>query len=547
MSDSPILKIKESVALTKKLPLIVVPVYNHASTLLAVLHDLSLLEYPVLIVNDGSTDKVEIPLAQFPQYDVVHHPHNRGKGAAIATAMGFAADHGYQAILTFDADGQHLARDISRLVAVHRGAPEALIIGARDFNNPASGDVPTSSKFGRSFSNFWIWTETGRWLSDTQTGLRIYPVDTAWLKTVKGYRYSFEIEAITRLLWQGREAICVPVSTYYPLRSERISHFHAVTDNFWNTLVHFRLLFLQVFKLLGIYRPKKYSNARRPELKGIGMTASIIKHFGSPTAYMLMVLPVLYSLLSRGYERRGALEFYKRCRPAWRPWRRVLGVLHNYAQFGASIIDRTNPEGHSLVVPRFTSGREATLAKALPKGAILLGAHYGDWALIASRVKPFLAGTLGLVADPSVTPQFFAELESRFQGKLRVINSRQDVLGFALSVKEVLDDNGNVAFLADRSDRSGQDETLSCEFFGEVCLWPKAPFALAARLQVPVVFLSSTKGGLKPADTYSIEFQVLCQGDKRIRESEVLKLYVKALELRVAAAPQHWFNFFPFW
>ncbi|MBC7659146.1 MAG: glycosyltransferase family 2 protein [Chitinophagaceae bacterium] len=550
MSDSLNLRVRPLVAPVKRRPLIVVPVYNHAATLATVLHDLSLLSHPLLVVNDGSSDGIEAVLVQFTDIDVIHHDKNLGKGAAIATAMRYAARHGYPAILTFDADGQHLARDVPALFAAHEEQPEALIIGARDFSSAESGDIPKSSKFGRSFSNFWIWTESGRWLSDTQTGLRIYPVDLEWLNSVSGYRYSFEVEAITRLIWQGRPTRCIPVSTYYPPRTKRISHFHAIYDNFWITKTHIRLVILSLLRLLGLYRPLKSAPVHRPEVRGIGFAGGIIKRFGSPFSYALMLVPILSVYLSRRFERRALAVFYRHCRPTWGPLRRQLGIIQNYAQFAASIIDRTNPEGHSLVESKVAKiiNSDAPMSKAIPKGAILLGAHYGDWALIAGRIKPFLKGTLGLVADPAVTPKFFAELESRLQGKLRVINSNQDALGFALTVKEVLDDEGNVAFLADRAPPgAGQGETLSCEFFGENHQWPKAPFALAARLQVPVIFLSATKKGLRPSHPYQIEFQELCNGECRMRDIDLLRLYVKALESRVSLAPQHWFNFFPFW
>jgi predicted LPLAT superfamily acyltransferase len=544
MSDS--LKIRQGLALAKKSPLIVVPVYNHAATLGNVLHDLSLLNYPLLVVNDGSSDAIEAVLSQFPSVEVIHHERNLGKGAAIATAMRFAQRQEYQAILTFDADGQHLARDIPALVAAHLENPEALIIGARDFESIESGDIPGSSKFGRSFSNFWIWTESGRWLSDTQTGLRIYPVDLDWLQSISGYRYSFEVEAITRMIWQGRDIRSIPVSTYYPERSKRISHFHAFWDNFWITKTHTRLVILHIFKLLGLYRPLSYKGRKRPEVRGIGLAGKIIKRFGSRFAYALMIFPVLTSYLSRGFERAAISDFYKRVRPNWTPLQRQIGVLRNYAQFAASIIDRTNPEGFMLVESKVAKVGQPAMQKAFPKGAILLGAHYGDWALIAGRIKPFLSGSLGLVADPAVTPKFFTELEQRLKGKLRVINSKQDALGFALSVKEVLDDNGNVAFLADR--KAGDNaETLPCEFFGEESVWPKAPFALAARLQVPVVFVSAIKDGLSPSGAYRVDYEELWSGNRRIKDQDLLKLYVAALESRVKAQPQHWFNFHPFW
>ncbi len=221
----------------------------------------------------------------------------------------------------------------------------------------------------------------------------------------------------------------------------------------------------------------------------------------------------------------------------------MLAVLHNYCQFAASIIDRINPEGTSLVdAPRIQSD-----AALLSQGSILLGAHYGDWALIAKRIKPLLSGTLGLVMDPAVTPQFFLEMEQQFNGQLRIIDSRQGPLGFALSIKDLLDDQGHVAFLADRASKDKPNEALTCDFLGVKAWWPKAPFEISSRLQVPVNFVVAVKKSLRPSAPYQVEFVELWNGRDKIGSDELLRRYVKALEEKVVLAPQHWFNFFPFW
>lgn len=525
-----------------KSPLIVVPVYNHAGSLKTVLRDLQATGYPLLVVDDGSTDGIGETLSAFPEIPVLRHPTNQGKGAAIASAMRYAVAEGFHAILTFDADGQHFARDVAPLVAAHHENPDALIIGARDFESAASGAIPGSSKFGRKLSNVCIWLESGVWLADTQTGLRVYPCDPELLETVRGRRYAFEVEIITRMNWQGRRAFTIPVSVFYPARHERISHFAAIRDNFILTLTHMRLFVLRILMLCGIYRPLRLGST---EVRGMGFGRRIIECFGVRTAYVLLVFPVLTTFLSRGYERRALLEFYRSLRPEWSYPRRVRAALHNYLLFAASIVDRSQMDGAALV--NSPLGNDATLpvTAVLPKGAVLLGAHYGDWALIANRVNPRLSGTMGLVLDAAVTPGFFKVLEEKLQGRLRVLNPKQDKLSFALSVKEILDEGGNVAFLADRV--SGDQASMHCTFLGKNCRWLKAPFALSARLQVPVVYVCARKRDVTPFGTYDVEYQQLWDGSDRISAEELLQRYVRALEKRVTEAPQHWFNFFPFW
>lgn len=61
--------------------LVVVPVYNHASTLRDVVSGILAVHEHVLVVDDGSTDLVPDPSKL--DVKVIHHEHNRGKGAAI--------------------------------------------------------------------------------------------------------------------------------------------------------------------------------------------------------------------------------------------------------------------------------------------------------------------------------------------------------------------------------------------------------------------------------------------------------------------------------
>lgn len=522
--------------------LIVVPVYNHAGTLGSVLSDLLATGHPVLVVDDGSTDGIEAVLRAFPEVPALRHATNQGKGAAIASAMQYAAKEGFRAIMTFDADGQHLARDVEPLVTAHRANPDALIFGARDFGSDASGAVPRSSKFGRRLSNLCIWLESGVWLDDTQTGLRVYPCDLALLESVRGRRFAFEAEVIARMIWQGRKALTIPVSVFYPNRQDRISHFNAFYDNFLLSVSHNKIFFFRILMLLGLYRPLKL---RSSEVRGMTVGRRIIDVCGVRIAYVLLIIPVLMTFFSRGYERRALMEFYRSLRPDWGYWRRTWAALHNYILFAASIVDRSQIHGATLVNPPNEHDGTLPITSVLPQGAVLVGAHYGDWALIANRVSTRLTGTMGLVLDASVTPNFFKAMEAKLQGRIRVLNPHQDKLSFALTVKEILDEGGNVAFLADRV--AGDQASMTCSFLGKTSHWLKAPFALSARLRVPVVYVCATKRDVRPSGTYDIEYQQLWDGRDPISAEEILQRYVKALEDRVTEAPQHWFNFFPFW
>ena len=217
--------------------LVAVPVYNHASTLRAVV--LGLLErHPhVLVVDDGSDDLEPKVLAGLP-VRMVRHGRNRGKGAAIRTAALEARRQGMSHIVTIDADGQHDPADLPLFLEAVAADPLAVIVGARDFNTE---NVPGSSRFGRAFSNFWLRVQTGVILSDVQSGYRAYPLIVLENLRCTENRYSFEVEVLVRAAWAGFRLREVNIRVHYPPKGERVSHFRAFMDNARISLLNTRL------------------------------------------------------------------------------------------------------------------------------------------------------------------------------------------------------------------------------------------------------------------------------------------------------------------
>jgi len=210
--------------------LLVIPVHNHARTLRSVVESALDAGFPVLVVDDGSTDA---PLATLTGLPVRTHrmERNRGKGAALLTAARIAEELGFEALLTLDADGQHDPREASRLLAAASDWP-CLVLGTRAMEGP---EVPSSSRFGRAFSNFWVRLECGRKLLDTQSGFRLYPVALLRTTRFRTRRYTFEIEALVRGAWAGLPILEVPISVSY---RDRITHFRMFRDNLRLTGLH---------------------------------------------------------------------------------------------------------------------------------------------------------------------------------------------------------------------------------------------------------------------------------------------------------------------
>jgi hypothetical protein len=218
--------------------LVLIPAYNHPQTLRAVAEGVLAILPDLLVVDDGSAVPAGPSLAGLP-LRLIRHETNRGKGAAIKTAAAFAGEHGYSHLITLDADGQHDPADLARFVAAAARHPRSFIVGARNFAR--KGNVPFSSRFGRRFSEFWMFIQTGQRVGDMQSGYRAYPVAALGGLTLRDDRYSFEIEVLVKAAWSGFEIMEIPVSVHYPAARDRVSHFRAFRDNWHITVLNTRL------------------------------------------------------------------------------------------------------------------------------------------------------------------------------------------------------------------------------------------------------------------------------------------------------------------
>lgn len=221
---------------------VVIPVYN-SPYIEEVIEDVLRYGYRVIVVDDGSNIAVT---STHNEVEILKHQVNLGKGEAILSGAKRAKELGFGAIVTFDGDKQHLSSEIEKLIRAYKEG--AIVIGNRDFT---SSSVPNSSKFGRKFSNFWLFLETFKSLGDTQSGLRIYPIDILELN-IRNRRFDFEIEVLALHAYRGAEIIDVEVACYYPPEDERVSHFDKLYDNLRLTKAHTKLMLQRYLLLRGI-------------------------------------------------------------------------------------------------------------------------------------------------------------------------------------------------------------------------------------------------------------------------------------------------------
>jgi glycosyltransferase involved in cell wall biosynthesis len=207
---------------------VIIPVYNHAATIGAVIEGALRYALNVVVIDDGSTDSLQSVLQAFGgKITVISYPKNKGKGYALQRGFEAAQQQGCEYALTLDADGQHRFEDIPLLLQAVERHPHSLVIGSRRLKQE---NMPAKNTFANRFSNFWFTVQTGKRLPDTQTGFRVYPLSEMKKIQLFTHRYEAELELLVRLAWRGIKIVPVKTDVFYPPKTERITHFRPYRD-----------------------------------------------------------------------------------------------------------------------------------------------------------------------------------------------------------------------------------------------------------------------------------------------------------------------------
>jgi glycosyltransferase involved in cell wall biosynthesis len=158
--------------------LVFIPAWNEQASISGVIADVrnALPDADILVVDDGSTDATTARARECGVL-VATLPFNQGLGAALQTGYLYALREGYDCCAHLDADGQHPATEVARLLEVVAAGRADLVIGSR-YSDPeaeaASDDYkPTfSRRMGTSVFRFFLTLATRQRFTDTTSGMR---------------------------------------------------------------------------------------------------------------------------------------------------------------------------------------------------------------------------------------------------------------------------------------------------------------------------------------------------------------------------------------
>jgi glycosyltransferase involved in cell wall biosynthesis len=180
---------------------------------------------PVIVIDDGSYDATG-KVASAVGAIVLRHDVNRGKGGALKTGFTWALEQGFDGVITLDADGQHLPREIAKLLRERERGGCDLIIGGRSH---LFDEMLPRRRMANRFSAACISLASGAKITDSQSGFRFYSANL--LRNLKLHTDGFDMESevIVRAGRRGFGIVTIPIDLGF-VDGLSTSHFKPLKD-----------------------------------------------------------------------------------------------------------------------------------------------------------------------------------------------------------------------------------------------------------------------------------------------------------------------------
>lgn len=258
----------------------------------------------VLVVDDGSGDQTAA-VAAAAGAEVIRHPTNRGKAAAINTAFQWARERRVDALVLIDGDGQHTPGEIPSLVAPVLQGTADMVIGTRFGGVPSR--IPGYRRAGQRLLTWLTNVTSGMTVSDSQSGFRAFSSRAVQQMHFESRRFALESEMQCIARSAGLRVTEVPITAIYvePAKRNPIGHGAAVVQALVTMLERRRPLFLLgglgvflvvVGMLLGLHIATIYAEQQKLAV-GYSLMTIMLIIVGILTAFVGIILHSMRTLL----------------------------------------------------------------------------------------------------------------------------------------------------------------------------------------------------------------------------------------------------------
>ncbi len=192
---------------------VVISLFNEDKHISGVLKGISKYDIQIIVVDDGSIDKSWSlsKASKIKNITLLRHKINLGKGAAMKTGAEYAFDHGADAVIFMDADGQHESADLPKFIEKLNLRKYDVIFGSRNLNY----GVPLIRYLGNKIASICMAALFGVYISDAICGFRA--ITKLGYKKIKweSKGYGVEAEMVARVGKMNVKHCEVPVETIY--------------------------------------------------------------------------------------------------------------------------------------------------------------------------------------------------------------------------------------------------------------------------------------------------------------------------------------------
>lgn len=260
VEDSPIEVIDSGVDNASHRIVVIIPAYNEDRFIGSVVLKARRYANEVFVVDDGSCD-CTAQIARDAGAQVISHPHNMGKGAALNTAFQAVMANMPDVVVMLDGDGQHLPEELSHVIQPILQKQADIVIGSRYIHKDS--DVPTNRVVGHWAFNLITRMASGVASTDSQSGYRAFSPKAVQKISFQSAGFSVESEMQFLVKEYNLNLVEVPITIRYqdpPKRSVIVQGMNVLNG---------------IFHFVGQYRPMLFFGFPGTLLLLIGLTWGI--------------------------------------------------------------------------------------------------------------------------------------------------------------------------------------------------------------------------------------------------------------------------------
>lgn len=200
---------------------VIIPAHNEAANIARLIQDIKKYQLEILVIDDGSSDRT-FQIANNSGVQVMFNLNNQGKGASLIKGFKYALDNNFDAVITMDADGQHLPQDLPLFIESAKNQDIHIILGNRMLNTEG---MPILRVVTNKFMSWFISTITKQVIPDTQCGFRLIKKEVLKKIKLRTSKYETESEILIEASRLGFKITSIPIKSVYRRGKSRINPF----------------------------------------------------------------------------------------------------------------------------------------------------------------------------------------------------------------------------------------------------------------------------------------------------------------------------------